>query len=259
MLLSEVTNALVVFAHCDDAEWFFGGTIARLVAQGVEVNYVVCTDGSSGGVDLSVSDAELAATRAAEQRAAADVLGVREVVFLGYSNDELTVTVDLKRDLVRQIRRFRPDLVLGLAPYRIMDASVDWSHGDHIAAGEATLQAVYPESLMPRIYPELLAEGWQPHQVTEVWVPAMQDADLYVDVTDVAQAKMDAVWCHTSQNGEANGNRDRLFAEGVGPWMEEAGRRIGCRYAERFRRIPIRRPEEVTPVAWGTPRHVERW
>ncbi len=89
MLLSEVTNALVVFAHCDDAEWFFGGTVARLVAQGAEVNYVVCTDGSSGGVDLSVSDAELAATRAAEQRAAADVLGVGEVVFLGYHNDEL--------------------------------------------------------------------------------------------------------------------------------------------------------------------------
>ena len=145
MLLTEVTNALVVFAHCDDAEWFFGGTVARLVAQGAEVNYVVCTDGSSGGVDLSVSDADLAATRAAEQRAAADALGVREVEFLGYHNDELTVTVDLKRDLVRQIRRFRPDLVLGLAPYRVMDAPVDWSHGDHIAAGEATLQASTPK------------------------------------------------------------------------------------------------------------------
>ena len=173
MLLSEVTNALVVFAHCDDAEWFFGGTVARLVASGAEVNYVVCTDGSSGGVDLSITDEELAATRAAEQRAAADALGVKDVVFLGYRNDELAVTPELKRDLVRQIRRFRPDLVLGLAPYRVMDAPVDWSHGDHIAAGEATLQAVYPESLMPRIYPELLAEGLPPHEVTEVWVPAV--------------------------------------------------------------------------------------
>ena len=242
MLVSEVTNALVVFAHCDDAEWFFGGTIARLVAQGAEVNYVVCTDGSSGGVDLSVSDEELAATRAAEQRAAADVLGVKEVAFLGHHNDQLSVTVDLKRDLVRQIRRFRPNLVLGLAPYRVMDAPVDWSHGDHIAAGEATLQAVYPESLMPRIYPELLAEGWSPHEVTEVWVPAMSDADLYLDVTDVAEIKMDAIWCHSSQNGEANGDRQWLFEQRVARWMTEAGQRIGCRYAERFRRIPIRRP-----------------
>jgi LmbE family N-acetylglucosaminyl deacetylase len=242
VLLSEVTNALVVFAHCDDAEWFFGGTVARLVGQGAEVNYVVCTDGSSGGVDMSVTDEELAATRAAEQRAAAAVLGVSDVVFLGYHNDELTVNVDLKRDLVRQVRRFRPDLVLGLAPYRVMDASIDWSHGDHIAAGEATLQAVYPESLMPRIYPELLEEGWSSHEVTEVWVPAMGDADLYLDVTDVAETKMDAIWCHTSQNGEANGDRQWLFEQRVAPWMTEVGQRIGCRYAERFRRIPIRRP-----------------
>ena len=242
MLLSEVTNTLVVFAHCDDAEWFFGGTVARLVAQGAEVNYVVCTDGSSGGVDLSISDAELAATRAAEQRAAADALGVEEVVFLGHHNDELTVSIELKRDLVRQIRRFRPDLVLGLAPSRVLDAPVDWSHGDHIACGEATLQAVYPEALMPRIYPELAAEGLAPHEVTEVWVPAMGDADLYLDVTEVAETKMAAIWCHTSQNGEANGDRDWLFTHRVAPWMTEAGQRIGCAYAERFRRIPIRRP-----------------
>ncbi len=241
MLVSEVANALVVFAHCDDAEWFFGGTVARLVAQGAEVNYVVCTDGSSGGVDLTVSDTELAATRAAEQRAAADALGVKDVVFLGYHNDELTVSVDLKRDLVRQIRRFRPDLVLGLAPYRVMDAPVDWSHGDHIACGEATLQAVYPEALMPRIYPELGAEGLAPHEVTEVWVPAEADADLYLDVTEVVDTKMAAIWCHTSQNGEANGDRDWLFTHRVAPWMTEAGQRIGCRFAERFRRIPIRR------------------
>ena len=240
MLLADVTKALVVFAHCDDAEWFFGGTVARLVAQGAEVSYVVCTDGSSGGVDLTVSDAELAATRAAEQRAAAAVLGVLDVVFLGYPDDELAVTVGLKRDLVRQIRRFRPELVLALAPRRVLDAPVDWSHGDHMAAGEATLQAVYPEALMPRIHPELLDEGLPPHAVTEVWVPAVGDADLYLDVTDVAQTKMDAVWCHWSQNGEADGDRAWMFEHRVGPWMEAAGARIGCRYAERFRRIPIR-------------------
>ena len=104
------------------------------------------------------------------------------------------------------------------------------------------MQAVYPESLMPRIYPELLTEGWPPHEVTEVWVPAMGDADLYLDVTDVAETKMDAIWCHTSQNGEANGDRQWLFEQRVAPWMTEVGQRIGCRYAERFRRIPIRRP-----------------
>jgi LmbE family N-acetylglucosaminyl deacetylase len=240
MLLSEVSRVLVVIAHCDDAEWMFGGTIARLVSMGAEVSYVVCTDGASGGVDLTVSDEELTATRAAEQRAAADVLGVGEVVFLGYRNDTLEVTRELRRDLVREIRRSTPDLVLTLAPSRVLEAPVDWSHSDHMAAGEATLVAAYPEALMPRIYPELLDEGFDPHWVTEVWIPALSDADLYVDVTDHLQTKLDAIWCHTSQNGEADGRPGPYFDQRVKPAMIEAGSRIGCAYAERFRRIPIR-------------------
>lgn len=239
VLLDEARRVLVVVAHCDDAEWMFGGTIARLVAGGANVAYVITTDGANGGIDLSVSAAELAATRAAEQRAAAQVLGIGDVTFLGYQDHELTVTVGLKRDLVRQIRRFRPDLVLTWMPYRTLDAPMDWCHGDHIATGEATLQAVYPEALMPRIHPELGEEGWTAHAVTEIWVPALGDADLYVDVTAQVQLKMDAIWCMWSQNGEANGDRSWMFEQRVAPTMAEAGARIGVRYAERFRRIPL--------------------
>ncbi len=239
MLLDEARRVLVVVAHCDDAEWMFGGTVARLVAVGADVAYVVTTDGSNGGIDLNVSAAELAAVRAGEQRAAADVLGVGEVVFLGRRDDELSVTVDLKRDLVRQIRRFRPDLVLTWMPVRAMDTPIDWCHGDHLATGEATLQAVYPEALMPRVHPALRDEGLTAHAVTEIWVPAVTDADLYVDVTGVVEQKMDAIWCMGSQNGEAGGNRGWLFQRRVAPPMSEAGQRIGVRYAERFRRIPL--------------------
>ncbi len=240
MLLEEVTRALVVVAHCDDGEWMFGGTVARLVAQGAEVSYVVVTDGASGGIDLNVTDEEFTAIRAAEQRAAATVLGVGEVVFLGYHNDELAVTVGLKRDLVRQIRRVRPELVLTLTPHRELGAPVGWSHGDHIAVGEATLQAVYPEALMPRIHPELAAEGLQAHEATEVWFPALDDADRYVDVTAVVETKMDAVWCHVSQNGEADGNRQWLFETHIAPPMRQAGALLGVPFAERFRRVQIR-------------------
>jgi LmbE family N-acetylglucosaminyl deacetylase len=239
VLLDEARRVLVVIAHCDDAEWMFGGTLLRLIAGGAEVNYVVTTDGSNGGVDLGVYRSELASVRAAEQCAAAAVLGVSDVVFLSHRDDELTVTVDLKRDLVRQIRRFRPDLVLTWMPYRAMDAPIDWCHGDHIATGEATLQAVYPEALMPRIHPELADEGLTAHAVTEVWVPAVTDANLFVDVTEVVQRKMDAIWCMKSQNGEARGDRDWMFEQRVAPPMREAGQLIGARYAERFRRIPI--------------------
>ncbi|WP_114558615.1 PIG-L deacetylase family protein [Desertihabitans aurantiacus] len=239
MDLDEVERALVVVAHCDDAEWMCGGTVARLTERGARVDYVVVTDGASGGVDLGVSDADLAATRAAEQRAAARVLGVSEVVLLGRHNDELRVDVALKRDIVREIRRSQPQLVLTMTPFRDLDAPLEWSHGDHIAVGEATLQAVYPEAIMPRIHPELAGEGLQPHTVSEVWFPVGRGADRYVDVTSEAQRKMDAVWCHHSQNGEARGDRDWLFGERVEPPMLRAGERVGARYAEAFRRVAV--------------------
>lgn len=240
MLLDQVGSALVVVAHCDDGEWMFGGTVAKLTAGGAAVHYVVVTDGASGGIDLSVTDDELAATREAEQRAAAKVLGVSSVTFLGYHNDELELTVGLKRDLVRAIRRTQPELVLTLTPYRDPNAPADWSHGDHMVVGEATLRAVYPEALMPRIHPELADEGLEAHWVREAWYPALADADCYVDVTDVVQTKMDAVWCHWSQNGEANGDRSWLFEQGVAPPMRVAGETFGVPYAERFRRVVIK-------------------
>lgn len=240
MLLNDVTNALAVFAHPDDAEWMFGGTVARLTANGAEVNYVVCTDGSNGTVDTSLKPADVAATRAAELRAAADVLGVKEITFLGYRNDELEVTRDLRRDIVRQIRRFRPDVILTMAPQRLPDAPVDILHADHMAASEAALVAAYPESYMPLIYPDLLEEGLDPYRVTEVWTSAFRDADLYVDVTDQVDTKMAAIMCHVSQNGSARDDADWMLEHKVGPAMVEAGKRIGCRYAERYLRVPIK-------------------
>ncbi|QGN34951.1 PIG-L deacetylase family protein [Microlunatus sp. Gsoil 973] len=239
MLFTEIGSALVVVAHCDDAEWMFGGVVAKLTDRGVPVSYLVVTDGASGGVDLSVTDEQLAAVRADEQRAAAGVLGVSDVTFLGYHNDELEVSVGLKRDIVHQIRRVRPDLVLTWMPSRHPEAPIDWLHGDHLAVGEATMQAIYPEALMPRIHSELGKEGLAPHTVGEVWYPAMSDADCYIDVSEVVEVKMDAIWCHHSQNGEANGDRTWLFERRVAPPMRSAGRMLAVAYAERFRRVAI--------------------
>jgi LmbE family N-acetylglucosaminyl deacetylase len=239
MLFNEIGSALVVVAHCDDAEWMFGGVVARLTARGVPVSYLVVTDGASGGVDLSVTDAELTAVRADEQRAAAQVLGVTDVTFLGHHNDELQVTVGLKREIVREIRRSRPDVVMTWMPCRHPEAPIDWLHGDHLAVGEATLQAVYPEALMPRIHPELIDEGLEAHTVSEVWYPAMSDADCYIDVSEVVGTKMDAIWRHSSQNGEANGDRSWLFEQRVAPPMRSAGRMLAVAYAERFRRVIV--------------------
>ncbi len=241
MFIADVTQALAVFAHPDDAEHMFGGTVARLVGQGASVDYVVCTDGANGSPDASISGAELAATRYAELRAAADVLGVGEIAALGYPNDELEPNTDLKRDLVRQIRRFRPEVILTLAWQRLPDAPLGFTHADHMAAAEATLAASYPLSYKPQIFPELLDEGFEPHRATEVWTTAIGDANLYVDVTDQAATKLEAIWCHTSQNADAGGDRDGYFERRIAPPMLEAGDRIGCQYAERFLRVPTKR------------------
>jgi len=240
MLISDVTSAIAVFAHPDDAEWMFGGTIVRLTAQGAEVNYVVCTDGSTGTVDRSKTPEEVAAIRAVELRAAADVLGVREIAYLGYKNDELEVTRGLRRDIVRQIRRFRPQVILTMAPQRLPDAPVDVVHADHMAASEATLVAAYPESYMPFSHPELLDEEYAPFRVDEVWTSAFREANLYVDVTDQVDTKMAAIMCHRSQNGEARDDTAWLLEHKVGPAMIEAGQKVGCRYAERYLRVPIK-------------------
>jgi LmbE family N-acetylglucosaminyl deacetylase len=240
MLIGDVTSALAVFAHPDDAEWLFGGTILRLTAQGAEVNYVCCTDGSTGSVDRSKTSAEIAANRAQELRAAADVLGVNEIAYLDYTNDELEVTKALRRDIVRQIRRFRPQVILTMTPQRLPDAPVDLLHADHMAASEATLVAAYPESYMPFSHPELLDEEYAPFRVDEVWTTAYREADLYVDVTDQVDTKMSAIMCHRSQNGKHSDDPAWLLEHQVGPSMLAAGEKIGCRYAERYLRVPIK-------------------
>jgi LmbE family N-acetylglucosaminyl deacetylase len=240
MLLDEVSRALAIFAHPDDAEFMFGGTIARLTAQGAEVNYVVCTDGANGGVDLATTGAELAMIRTAELRAAADVLGVGAIASLGFPNDGLQVNDELKRDIIREIRRFQPEVLLTMAPQRLPGAPLDFQHGDHLAASEATFTAAYPQSYKARIYPELLDEGLEPFRVTEIWMSAFEDANLYVDVTDQVDVKTAAIWCHASQLRDV-GDIDWLREHRVGPAMAAAGKRIGCRYAERYLRVPIKR------------------
>lgn len=240
MLIGDVTRALAVFAHPDDAEWMFGGTILRLTAQGAEVNYVCCTDGSTGTLDRSKTPEEVVAIRAEEQRAAADVLGVSEIAYLGYRNDELEVTRALRRDIVRQIRRFRPQVILTMTPHRLPDAPVDLLHADHMAASEATLVAAYPESYMPLSHPELLDEEYAPFRVDEVWTSALREADLYVDVTDQVDTKMASIMCHRSQNGQAKDDPAWMLEHQVGPSMAAAGEKIGCRYAERYLRVPIK-------------------
>lgn len=229
-------RVLVVSAHPDDPEFGFGATIAKLAGEGAEVNYVVCTDGSQGGEDPSVDDAHLTATRYDEQRAAARVLGVKEVVFLGFKDGYLEPGIPLRTAITREIRRFRPDLVLTHSPLRSLAAGIGASHPDHLAVGEATLCAVYPDARNPRAYRELLAEGLEPHKVKEVWVPGFDQADHFVDATRLVDKKIEAILCHKSQFEKPD-----LPPDAPHKWIKErmrqTGERAGYEYAEGFKRL----------------------
>jgi LmbE family N-acetylglucosaminyl deacetylase len=228
-LISPLESALAIFSHPDDAEFSAGATIALLIASGVRVNYVVTTDGSKGTEDPAVTPEMLAATRVAEQRAAADVLGVGEIVYLGYPDGYLTPTLELRRNIVRQIRRFRPDLVIAQNPLRRMDGNPFVAHPDHLATGEATMAAVYPAARDRLNFPELLDEGLEPWKVRQVLVAGVERPNLWVDVSSVTDTALRALHAHASQVPDWAGTEQRVRER-----MAEAGEPAGLAAAQAF-------------------------
>jgi Uncharacterized proteins, LmbE homologs len=198
--LPDVTRVLGIFAHPDDVDFGSGGTVAKWVADGLTVAYLIVTRGDSGGFDDTPRD-QMPILREAEQRAAAAEVGVTEVEFLdGYRDGYLTPTIELRRDITRAIRRFRPDRILTNSPLRRWDRLAGPSHPDHLAVGEATTCAVYPDARNPFAFPELLNdEGLQPWVVREVWYSGGPNPDHVVDVTDTFDIKLAALQRHVTQ------------------------------------------------------------
>ncbi|MCU1489457.1 MAG: LmbE family protein [Acidimicrobiaceae bacterium] len=191
-------RVLVITAHPDDVDFGAAGTVARWTAAGVEVSYCIVTDGGAGSVDPTLERSEIPAIRQVEQRAAAKLVGVEDVTFLGWRDGELVADLALRRELAAQIRRVRPDIVLCPSP-EIWYDRLPASHPDHRAAGEAALAAVYPDARNPYAFPELLEAGLEPHSVPEVWIMAHPVSDRAVDVTDQMEAKIAAICAHVSQ------------------------------------------------------------
>jgi LmbE family N-acetylglucosaminyl deacetylase len=193
-----VDRILVVTAHPDDVDFGVAGSVAQWSADGVEVAYCVVTDGEAGGSDASIPRSEMASIRRAEQTAAAKLVGVTDLTFLGYPDGRVESSVELRRDITRVIRQFRPQRLVCQSPernYRRIYAS----HPDHLAVGDSTLAAVYPDARNPFAHPELLADGLEPWTVPEVLIMAAIDADAYVDITDTVDRKLDALRAHVSQ------------------------------------------------------------
>jgi LmbE family N-acetylglucosaminyl deacetylase len=212
-------RVLVVAAHPDDVDFASAGTIATWTGEGLDVSYCIVTDGDAGGADPDVPRSAVAGIRRDEQRKAAATLGVTDVEFLGYPDGRLTVSVELRRDLTRVIRRRRPDRVMIPFPHRDL-RNVYASHPDHQATGEAALCAIYPDARNPFAHPELLAEeGLEAHTVPEVWVVSLLNsadyrADRYVDITDTFDRKIAALRAHTSQTAHMTDLEERIRAWG---------------------------------------------
>ena len=204
--LPDVQRTLGVFAHPDDVDFGSAGTVAQWVDEGVEVAYLLVTRGDAGGFDDTPRD-RIPAIREAEQRAAAAAVGVKQVEFLdGYADGTVTPTLGLRRDITAAIRRFRPDRILTSAPLRRWDRLAGPSHPDHLAVGEATTCAVYPDARNAFAFPELLRDqGLQPWTVREIWYQGGPDPDHPVDITDVFDRKLAALMAHASQVGHLDG------------------------------------------------------
>ncbi len=196
---SDVTRILVVTAHPDDVDFGAGGTVAGWTDAGIAVSYCIVTDGDAGGFDPAVPRSAIPSIRRAEQTAAGAVLGVHDMRFLGYRDGELTVTHELRRDISRVIRQVRPQRMLIQSPERNW-LRVAASHPDHLAAGEAAMQAVYPDARNPFAHTSLLTdEGLEAWTVPEVWVMASRQPNHWVDVTERFDRKLQALRAHDSQ------------------------------------------------------------
>lgn len=226
---------LALFAHPDDTEFVCGGTLALWAQAGRRLVYAFCTDGSKGSSDPDMTPQRLIRTRQAEQRAAARALGCEEVVFLPYPDAMLEPTLDLRRDFVRLIRRYTPEIVVCFDP-EVFYIGNYIQHPDHRVSGEVALAAVFPTARDRLTFPEVLAEGLEPHNVKEVWLASTKNPNRWVDISAVLDRKIAAMLEHKSQVGDGQRAQTMLRAR-----AQEAGSARALAYAEAYHVIDMER------------------
>ena len=221
------SSALVIFAHPDDAEFMCGGTVAAWAKEGTDVHYCVVTDGSAGSNEPGVTREQMVPIREREQRAAAEILGVAGLSFLGFMDGGLEVDLETRKAVTRVVRRVRPEVIVAPDPSRLWSGRGYINHWDHKQAGTLALCAVMPDAPSRPQFPELLEEGLEPFEVPNLWLSA-EETDTYVDITKTIDLKLEALRAHVSQR-----------VEDAETWVRERarefGEQAGVEYAEAFR------------------------
>ncbi len=226
---------MVVAAHPDDPEFGAGGTVAKWIGEGWEAIYVICTNGDKGTSDISMTSEKLAKIREQEQRNAARVLGVSDIVFLGQPDGGLVDGPEFRGELVRLIRKYRPDIVITHDPNRKY-----MGHHDHRITGIVSMDAIFPYSRDHLFYPEHKAEGLTPHKVSKLYLMGPEEPNEFVDTSETYMLKMKAISCHVSQVGDHTDDWE-TWLKRMRERAAAMGRDRGLPLSEAFHKIEIRR------------------
>jgi len=226
-------RAMVIMAHPDDPEFSCAGTAARWAQAGAKICYVLCTSGDVGIAEPGMTKSKAAKIREAEEREAARILGVQEVIFLGEPDGMLQPTLDLRKKLVREIRRFRPEVVITGDPTVVWASDRYINHPDHRAAATAALDAIFPAAGQPNLFEELADEGLSAHKPRKVYVTTWGEVDIYVNISKTIDLKVEALRAHKSQM------KDNDPEERIKEWAAERGKGKEMGYAEAFRVITL--------------------
>jgi LmbE family N-acetylglucosaminyl deacetylase len=229
--------ALGVAAHPDDLDFSSSGTFAKWAKEGAECYYLICTNGCKGSDDPKMTEKKLVETRRKEQTSAGKVLGLKDVFFLDHNDTELVADLALKKEIVRHIRKLKPDVVVTLDPtflYSTERRGGFVNHTDHRAAGLAAMDAVYPMARDRLTFKELEEEGLEPHKVKQLYFVSFGNGKEVIDISGSIDTKIEALRCHKSQISESS-------LEWVKEWAKEAAKGSDYTYAERFVRLNLER------------------
>lgn len=232
---TSINKALVIMAHPDDPDFSCSGTIIKMAQQGIDVTYMILTNGDKGNHNPLITRNQLIAMRKIEQRNSAELCGVKQVLFMGEEDGFLKSTPELRKRVTREIRRIRPELVLVQNADRYVVGESYINHPDHRNSGVVALEAIFPATDNPMFYPDMMEEGYLPHNISQLYIVGVENANLVVDITDVVDKKIEAILCHESQISEPVKAQER-WKERWGEEQEDGT----MRYYERFRRMTFR-------------------